>query len=207
MVSVEVNNFNQIRSLLHFDDEGDLFYFLQIIRRKKDHQNEPNPQHKDSILIKSYFVDSLEFFDSKKESIIDLCKRYGARAYINLSPCSYEKCNLMLLKEHTDNLVLKNYKAMKHLVETVAGKYPAGGKLKTWVVDCDDESESYLTNLKTVITNVQPIGEDKIIAVIPTLHGYHIITKPFDLATFMKVVPNIDVHKNNPTLLYYGTDN
>ena len=40
-------------------------------------------------------------------------------------------------------------------------------------------------------------------ALIPTKSGFHLITTPFDMSTFAKQYPNIDVHKNNPTLLYF----
>lgn len=204
---IEVNNFNQIRGLLHFDDGGDLFYFLQIIRRKKDHLNDSIPQQKDSVLIKSYFIDSIEYFNNKEEQIISLCKQHGARAYINLSPCSYEKCTMMLLKECADNIIQKNWRGIRHIIDTVAGKYAAGGDLKAWVVDIDDKSEENLKLILEVIAKLNPLDKDKIIATIPTLHGYHVITRPFDLLSFSRLKPEIVVHKNNPTLLYYyGTD-
>ena len=38
---------------------------------------------------------------------------------------------------------------------------------------------------------------------LPTANGVHFITKPFDLQRFKEIYPNTDVHKNNPTLLYY----
>lgn len=38
---------------------------------------------------------------------------------------------------------------------------------------------------------------------IPTVNGYHLITKPFNLQKFKEIFPYIDVHKNNPTLLYF----
>lgn len=33
--------------------------------------------------------------------------------------------------------------------------------------------------------------------------GAHLITNAFDVAGFTKKYPDIDIHKNNPTLLYY----
>lgn len=42
-----------------------------------------------------------------------------------------------------------------------------------------------------------------IIAKIPTKNGYHLITRPFDVAKFQdKFLNYIDLHKNNPTILY-----
>ncbi|WP_265091158.1 hypothetical protein, partial [Acinetobacter baumannii] len=39
-------------------------------------------------------------------------------------------------------------------------------------------------------------------AEIPTMNGCHLITKPFNLQKFKEKFPEIDVHKNNPTILY-----
>lgn len=39
-------------------------------------------------------------------------------------------------------------------------------------------------------------------AEIPTMNGCHLITKPFNLQKFKEKFPKIDVHKNNPTVLY-----
>lgn len=46
------------------------------------------------------------------------------------------------------------------------------------------------------------VYDSKIYAYIPTKNGYHIITKPFNLKQFKDKYPDIDVHKNNPTILY-----
>ena len=53
------------------------------------------------------------------------------------------------------------------------------------------------------IDTLEPYSIDtKYITNIPTKSGWHIITTPFNLQQFKEKYPNIDVHKNNPTLLY-----
>ena len=47
-----------------------------------------------------------------------------------------------------------------------------------------------------------PQGDDKTLMAVPTKNGCHLVTHPFDLGEFHKRYPNIDVHKNNPTLVY-----
>jgi len=37
---------------------------------------------------------------------------------------------------------------------------------------------------------------------VPTKSGVHIITRPFNLKKFKEKYPNVDVHKDNPTILY-----
>ena len=57
----------------------------------------------------------------------------------------------------------------------------------------------------TAVINVEcePIGGDKIIEIIPTKNGYHLITEKFNVKTFKKRFPEMDIQKKNPTLLYY----
>ena len=48
----------------------------------------------------------------------------------------------------------------------------------------------------------QPDDLEKFYARIPTKSGIHLISKPFNMNTFKKKYPNIDVHKDNPTILF-----
>ena len=50
--------------------------------------------------------------------------------------------------------------------------------------------------------NTDQKNYSKFIAEIPTKSGCHLITTPFNLQQFKEKYPDIDVHKNNPTLLY-----
>lgn len=62
-----IDNFYKISSIMSFDDPND-FYFVQLIKRKKD-----NPSMKgDSVVIKEWFVSSIDYLLDKKESIKDL---------------------------------------------------------------------------------------------------------------------------------------
>ena len=75
---------------------------------------------------------------------------------------------------------------------------------RIWVVDIDGPTDNRAVNniLLFIERECQPIGS-KFKALIPTKNGFHLITTPFDMSTFAKRYPNIDVHKNNPTLLYF----
>jgi hypothetical protein len=48
---------------------------------------------------------------------------------------------------------------------------------------------------------LDPIGS-KIVSTVPTKSGYHLITLPFNVQKFREKFPDIDVHRNNPTILY-----
>jgi hypothetical protein len=57
-----VDNFEQIKKLLNYNSEAD-FYFLQIMRRKKE-----NPTlTSNTKIIDELFINSNEYLDTKKE--------------------------------------------------------------------------------------------------------------------------------------------
>lgn len=97
-----VDNFDRIRKLLNFRSKDD-FYFVQVLQRKKDHNNtKVNGTNNNSRLIKVYYISSLEYFDFVKPEIIELCKVFGARAGINLNRRSFERMAFHHLKKVTD---------------------------------------------------------------------------------------------------------
>ena len=79
------------------------------------------------------------------------------------------------------------------------------GEESRWVVDIDTymnyyESEAFMDFINNY---VEPFnGNVKCLKWIPTKNGHHLITTPFNLQQFKEKYPDIDVHKNNPTLLY-----
>ena len=71
------------------------------------------------------------------------------------------------------------------------------------VVDIDDDVNIKWSNMMDYIDTLEPYSPNtKYISNIPTKTGWHLITTPFNLQQFRKEYPDIDVHKNNPTLLY-----
>lgn len=87
-----VDNFELIRTLLKFESKDD-FYFIQILQRPKD-----NPEiGASNRLVKSYYIRSLEYFNSKKNEIKQVCELYKARAYIHLTKRSYKDVALICL--------------------------------------------------------------------------------------------------------------
>lgn len=52
-------------------------------------------------------------------------------------------------------------------------------------------------------------GSGLVFNLVPTVNGFHAITKGFDLNEFSKKLDeinleSIDIHKDNPTVLYYA---
>jgi hypothetical protein len=190
-----VDNFGQIKSLLTFPND-DIYYHLQILRRGKDHPELPAANR----VIKAYFICSLESLDYVEEEIKKLCEFFGARAYINLTPKSIKKTTMLQLKYLTQRAYEGDFKKIWESWNTCAGEIK--GEESRWVVDIDKKlSEEEYNKFLKYLTYLEPIG-NKLIAIIPTKSGAHLITTPFNIKQFKEQCPGIDVHKNNPTLLY-----
>lgn len=194
-----IDNFKLIKPLLEFPND-DIYYHLQILRRGKDHPELPAANR----VIKPYFICSLESLDYVEEEIKKLCEFFGARAYINLAPKSIKKTTMLQLKYLAQRAYEGDYKKIWKSWNTCAGEIK--GEKSRWVVDIDncdfrkglDEIETFID--KECEPDTSPLF--KVIAEIPTKSGYHLITTPFNLQHFKEQCPDIDVHKNNPTLLY-----
>lgn len=193
-----IDNFNQIKDILEFDSEDD-FYHLQILKRKKEH-----PELKsNAIVIKSYYISSIDYLIEKKEEIIAICNHHTARACINLNRRSFEKIAFQLLRKVTDQILNKDFRSARKAYESVCGAYP-NEKNKKWIVDIDTNDIEIVRDIARAIYYCDPHpGEVKVDAVIKTKNGYHLISKPFNTTQFAHKYPNIDIQKDNPTLLYF----
>jgi len=197
------NNFQQIQKLLKFRSEDD-FYHLQIIKRKKDHPEIGS----NSLVIKTYYIKSHEHLAKVEAEVIALCDFHGARACINLNRRSFERMAFHTLKKVTDQIMNKDFKSVRKAYESVCGAY-ANESDKNWIIDIDNisidafnHSDSMIA-LRTKIIDLQiDTGKEPRMDYIRTRSGVHIICRPFNLQKFMELYPEIDVHKDNPTILY-----
>lgn len=194
-----INNLERIKPLLIFPSE-DTFYHLQILKRKKE-----NPElGSNSMVVKTYYISSIDYLEMKMDEIINLCDFHNARAYINLNRRSYEQMAFQLLKKVTDQIMNKDFRSACKAYESVCGAYSAAKNDKRWIVDIDEPEISPLM-LATIDHECEPFSEShqtKIWARIPTKNGWHLITSPFNVKTFSEKYPDIDVQKNNPTIIY-----
>ena len=154
-------------------------------------------------MVKNYFIDSLEYLESKKEEIIDLCEKFNARAYLRLNRRSYRQCAIksaMLTLEYIDN---KNERSAKKAFITAAGKYHCE-PVKNWIVDIDEQYHIDILSeiVRFINDDLLPDDQHKIIEAIKTKYGVHLISKPFNVKDFKERYSTIDIHKDNPTILY-----
>lgn len=200
-----VDNWNLIREKLDFSDK-DKFYFIELMQRKKDDSS----FSANNRMVKYYFVYSLKYYDAIESEVKRLSDCTGARVYILLNRRSYKKCMLNMLADAAKMAIDDNYLHFPNLIPSVVGKY-ADESDKKWIVDIDYDETKYnainkggIKSLELFIDSLEPhTVESKIKFRVPTLHGVHLITSPFNCQKFSQEYPNIDIHKDNPTLLYF----
>ena len=207
-----IDNTEQIKKLIAGCGK-DEFYMLQILHRAKDGKTPYEPEGKkiSQQTVKTYYISSPEYLDYKMNEIRDLCKLFNARAYINLNRKSWRQISLKSLGilagviSQADNNP-DEWRSVKTIIDSACGQTGACDGNKTWVVDVDCKDTIELEKIKDVIRQCEPLNEEKIIATVPTLHGYHLISKPFNKVKFANIygLP-LDIHDNNPTLLFAET--
>jgi hypothetical protein len=197
-----IDNLEKIKPILNFQDSND-FYMLYIFKRKKD-QTTDKSNHQSVRTIKTYCISSFEYLDDKYEEIKQLCELFKARAYIHIQKQNHKDVGLFMISSIATRIQNEQYN-QKNVFESIVGQIKT--LEKRWIVDLDSKDENELIDVCDWINNhCPPFKENennsKIITIIPTKNGVHIITEKFDLMKFKEKYLDIDVQKKNPTLLY-----
>lgn len=192
-----IDNFDLIKDQFYFNEKNEMFMHLQVIRRGKDHPALPSANR----TIQTYYVQSKEHLEKIKDEVIKLCEMYGARAYINITPKSFEDLGKLALFKLSERVYNGDYKKIYKIFNSAAGELK--GVSTRFLIDIDDDYSKYQV-IEWLDAYFDTFDECRfyLYANVPTKNGAHIITKPFDTMLFKQAFPNIDVHKNNPTILY-----
>ncbi len=199
-----VDNFEKLNSILEFESEDD-FYMLQVMKRRKE-----NPEmDKNSVALKTVYLHRKDQLLELKDDLVELADKKNARIYLNPNRKSFKKCTLACLKEFADRISNENFYKPYKIFDSVAGA--AGSKNAIWVIDIDwdevteqfgdVERSVFVNDVCEFINSLKPDIENKVKLVNETKNGTHILTSPFNMYDFMQRY-KIQVHKNNPTLVY-----
>ena len=209
-----INNLELIKPFLKFES-NDIYYHLSILKRKKDCLEHEKARNNSSRCLKTYYISSIEYLEEKFPEIQKLCKHHQARAYINLNSKSYIKTAFEMNIKVAERMKNKQFEYIYRSYESAAGMSDVNVGNIRWIVDIDEKEISPLmmsyiehhcapfSNWTYNVDNDIDVFNSKILAKIPTKSGWHLITKPFNLQQFKQQYPDIDVQKNNPTLLYF----
>ena len=191
-----VDNFEIIKPLLTFENEGDCYY-LQLLRRQSDDpmlDGIPDPTYHGNMhsrSIKDYFITSIEHLEQRKAEIIKICETFNVRAYIRLNKRNYKNISLEMMKHIVEQWTSgETYSSPFHLVASAAGIANCAGKgNKTWIVDCDAEHKPYIDKIEEIIFSCEPYASKEApgrLTRIPSKSGVHLIPHPFNSNIFEK---------------------
>lgn len=210
-----INNLDLIKPFLIFEST-DIYYHLQILKRKKDCEEHEKARNNNARCLKTYYISSIKYLELRFPEIQKLCKNHNARAYINLNAKSFIKTGFQLNLLIADRMKNNQFEYMYRSYESAAGMSDVNIGEKRWIVDIDEKEISpliisYIEHQCDPISKIEndflglELGyfDSKIITKIPTKSGWHLITKPFNVKQFKDKYPEIDIQKNNPTLLYF----
>jgi hypothetical protein len=198
-----IDNIDLIKPLLNFEKQGD-FYMLYVFKRKKDQPEGERDNHQSVRTIKTYCIEGLDYLDKRYDEIKQLCEIFKARAYIHVQKQNHLDVSLSMMVDLAQR-IKNGVVNQKNLFDSVVGQIKTTEK--RWIVDVDNKDEDTLLKVQHIINGVKPYKDTpKVISVIPTKNGYHLITERFDVIEFQKYflggdVP--DIQKKNPSLLYY----
>lgn len=193
-----IDNIELIKPLLNFSEPGD-FYYCLILKRKKDQPEGERDNHQSVRTIKTYCVESVDYLEKRYDEIKQLCEMFKARAYIHVQKQNHRDVSLNMMVALAQRIQDGNHK-QQGLFDSVVGQLKTYEK--RWITDIDTKDKNFVEEVTTFInTKCRPI-QDKIISVIPTKNGYHLITDRFDSMEFKKQYPNLDLQKRNPSLLF-----
>lgn len=217
-----IDNFDKIREHLKFDKPGD-FYVAHIMIRGKDIPDEQKKifreDHQSGLLVKTYYADSLAYFDKKKPAMIDLAEKNHARVYIIPTRKNRIVTNRIIAKKVIEYIDDPNVR-YDHLIRSaVCGCHISD--YKWWVLDVDNDTEIIdpynigplskvrLYDIKDDVVSemARLVDETKTrsgseIYELPTKNGCHILTPPFNRSELSFLGDNLKT--DGMTLLYYN---
>ena len=217
-----IDNLGLIReNVLDFKDNDD-FYVIHVLQRAKDKRDNHtfvSGDHEDGArLIKTYYIDSLDYFDRKKDTMIGIANDNTARIYILPQVRSKLTCNREIAKNiivHIDNKEIR----YDHFLRTaICGCHKS--RARKWIIDLDDDLlpndcedkalglQNLADAIKTDLLNwaEKVLKGDELADFEKTLLQYHtrngmgILTKPFDMRIWSL---NPDLIKKDGMMLAY----
>ena len=199
-----LDNASFIREVLDFKDPGD-FYVVHILVRAKDVKNceDYHDGSKESQrLIKTFYIDSVDYFDRKLDQIKEMAIANHARAYFLPQVRNRLSVNRVLAKkviEDIDNVQVKYDRLIR---SAVCGCHIS--RARRWVIDIDWDEENndkssqitiqrkmaivshYIYEITKLLSETNGGYDPADVYQLESPHGYHIVTPPFDIKKFSK---------------------
>ena len=170
-------------------------YVVEIMSRGKDNPDMPAANRH----FKNYYFPCIDKFDQYESEIKKVCDALRMRAYVSVNYKMYDQVLMDTVAEAATRAAAHNYGKPYSVYEHCSGKY-VNRKDKKFVVDIDEEQMIFFDNIYDEL-------KDKVVLVVPTRTGMHLVTTPFNTLAFENKCINRlgfapDIKKNHLTLLY-----
>ncbi len=218
-----IDNFELIKEkVLQFKKPGD-FFVVHVIKRAKDLKAwgdyDKGDAKESQRLIKTWYIDSFEYWDEKVPVIKEVADANKARAYILPTVRNRLVVNRVLLKKLVD-MIDDTACRYDHLIRTaVCGTHTS--ERPYWIVDVDAElcPDSITRDPKEKLEHVRKVFVENVLKeitplvaetkrspdevfVVPTFNGAHVVTPPFNRSKWYGLYGEL---KTDPmTLLYFN---
>ena len=200
-----IDNFNIVAPWFdNLSDRGD-FFFVQVMQRNKECNVGSS-----GYAIKDYHFFDKKTFLAKKEKIVTLCKTFNARAYFWVNPRNCKQVQYEIIRETLEAIELSTHKLFKCVSKSIGQRRNSNYK-PIWILDFDTKDAELINKYLDIAMGCRHSGSGLIFDLIPTVNGFHALTKGFDLEQFKQKLAiakldNINIHKDNPTVLYYSNE-
>lgn len=168
--AVEVDNFENVKELLKFDNPGDTVYFVQIMKRDKDNPGQHSPRNAATYL-KNYFFKSIDELNAAEKEIKYICASQRARAVIYLNPRSKA-----VIDKYTSNYLRRVHGNRDTAMAIAAGRsfdnVLEGPERSICFVDVDSDNQNDINKTMSII---QKAGIKPLFAYRSLNNGIHII--------------------------------
>lgn len=194
-----IDNYNQLEKWMDFSDP-DAYYFIQILKRRKDNPDMP----RDMTVVGEYCIRSRKQYLEMEEEIKATARAHNARVYLKVARRSMKNTAYLMNERLGEYLRSGQHSFVASLFAKIAGNTDSRME-KIWVVDIDDKNRSIMLEAaNTILALYRTAGKpDRNPWLnVETVNGFHILCTPFNYKLFKERHPDIDVHKDNFTLLY-----
>ena len=202
-----IDNFIIFKSWFDKLEKPEEFYFVQIIQRKKDGNELPSYTSGARTLRSFYFFD-LEHFEREEQHIKEICDNNNARAYFWVNVRNTKDIAFSCVKQFIELIEQGNTNQGLTVWDRACGANQSKDHEKLWIIDIDKEQLEHRKAIVDALLKCRRNESNCVKYVIPTLNGEHWLSTKFDRRAFPMIlselnIPVPDIHKNNPTLLYY----
>lgn len=180
---IVLDNFDKLQNILQFTDNS--YYKFSVLLRNKDNAEIKNAkQH----VIKSWLCSSFEQINTFKNEMINTCRAFNGRLYVNLDRGSTIK-TLLEIKKYIDTQIeqyifsedkIINPKIIYRAFESNTDIDKTKDNRK-WLIDIDKKDLLLFTKVKEVLP------EQYFEEIFETKNGYHLIYKrKFNVSEYLK---------------------